>query len=75
MGNAHNLQVLQALRLEVAYKAGVDPFDVSIGLLVQYAPQYGYEGRDPVKIFVERGRTCGLHSTIAQNAHPRPNHT
>ncbi len=53
-------QVLQALRLEVAYKAGVDPFDVSIGLLVQYAPQYGYEGRDPVKIFVERGRDLGF---------------
>ena len=43
-------QVLQALRLEIANKAGVDPFDVSIGLLVQYAPQYGYEGRDPVKV-------------------------
>ena len=53
-------QVLQALRLEIAYKAGVDPFDVSIGLLVQYAPQYGYEGRDPVKIFVERGRDLGF---------------
>ena len=53
-------QVLQALRLEIACKAGVDPFDVSIGLLVQYAPQYGYEGRDPVKIFVERGRDLGF---------------
>ena len=53
-------QVLQALRLEIACKAEVDPFDVSIGLLVQYAPQYGYEGRDPVKVFVERGRDLGF---------------
>ena len=47
-------QILQSLRLEIAHKAGVDPFEVSIGLLVEYAPQYAYEGRDPVKIFVER---------------------
>ena len=44
------------MRLEIAYKAGVDPFEVSIGLLVEYAPRYAYEGRDPVKVFVERGR-------------------
>ena len=53
-------QVLQSLRLEIACKAGVDPFEVSIGLLVEYAPQYAYEGRDPVKIFVERGRELGF---------------
>ena len=53
-------QVLQSMRLEIAYKAGVDPFEVSMGLLVQYAPQYAYEGRDPVKIFVERGRQLGF---------------
>ena len=53
-------QVLQSLRMEIAHKAEVDPFDVSIGLLVEYAPQYGYEGRDPVKIFVESGRRLGF---------------
>ena len=53
-------QVLQALRLEIAHKAGVDTFEVSIGLLVQYAPQYAYEGRNPVEIFVERGRDLGF---------------
>ncbi len=53
-------QVLQSMRLEIAHKAGVDPFEVSMGLLVQYAPQYAYEGRDPVKIFVERGRQLGF---------------
>ena len=53
-------QVLQSMRLEIAHKAGVDPFEVSIGLLVQYAPQYAYEGRNPVEIFVERGRKLGF---------------
>ena len=53
-------QVLQSIRLEIAHKAGVDPFEVSIGLLVEYAPQYAYEGRDPVKVFVERGRELGF---------------
>ena len=33
-------QVLQSMRLEIACKAGVDPFEVSIGLLVEYAPRY-----------------------------------
>ena len=49
-------QVLQALRLEIAWRAGVDPFEVSMALLVQYAPRYAAEGRDPVAVFVERGR-------------------
>lgn len=49
-------QVLQALRLEIAWRAGVDPFEVSMALLVEYAPRYAAEGRDPVAVFVERGR-------------------
>ena len=53
-------QALQSLRMEIAHKAEVDPFDVSIGLLVEYAPQYAYEGRDPVKVFVESGRRLGF---------------
>ena len=53
-------QILQSLRLEIARKAGVDPFEVSISLLVEYAPQYAYEGRDPVEIFVKRGRELGF---------------
>lgn len=49
-------QVLQALRLEIAGRAGVDVNEVSMPLLVQYLPQLAYEGRDPVAYFVERGR-------------------
>jgi hypothetical protein len=53
-------QVLQALRLEIAGRAGVDPFDVSLALLVQYVPQYAYAGQDPVAVFVREGRALGF---------------
>jgi hypothetical protein len=53
-------QVLQALRLEIAGRAGVAPDDVSMALLVEYAPQFAYEGRDPVALIVETGRAYGF---------------
>ncbi len=53
-------QILQALRLEIAARAGVDPFEVSLPLLVEYLPRYAYEGRDPVAVFVEHGRALGF---------------
>lgn len=49
-------QVLQALRLEIAGRAGADPYEVSMALLVQYLPQCAAAGRDPVQMFVEQGR-------------------
>jgi len=49
-------QVLQALRLEIAQRAGVDPFEVSMPLLVEYLPRFAVDGRDPIMIFVEQGR-------------------
>ncbi|MEA2641207.1 MAG: hypothetical protein QOF51_2601, partial [Chloroflexota bacterium] len=49
-------QILQALRLEIAGRAGVDPFEVSLHLLVVYLPQYAYTGQDPVAEFVAHGR-------------------
>src|SRR5579871_582660 len=49
-------QVLQALRLEIAGRAGVDPYEVSLPLLVQYLPQYAALGWDPVATFLELGR-------------------
>lgn len=49
-------QVLQGLRLEIAHRAGVDPNEVSLPLLVEYAPIYAYEGQDPVAVFVDQGR-------------------
>jgi hypothetical protein len=53
-------QVLQALRLEIAGTAGVDPYEVSLPLLVEYLPYFAYRGLDPVAVFVEQGRALRL---------------
>lgn len=52
-------QILQALQLEIAARAGVDVFDVSLALLVTEAPRYAAAGRDPVEVFVTQGRAAG----------------
>lgn len=53
-------QIVQALRLEIAARAGVAVFDVSIALLVQYLPVFAQRGEDPVAVFVARGRDAGF---------------
>jgi hypothetical protein len=53
-------QLLQALRLTIAAEAGVDPFEVSMPLLVQYLPQYAARGLDPVAAFVADGVALGF---------------
>lgn len=49
-------QIVQALRLEVAGRAGVDPFDVSMPLLVAAVPRLIAAGEDPIAVLVARGR-------------------
>jgi hypothetical protein len=53
-------QILQALRLEIAGRAGVDPFDVSMDLLVRWAPRLAADGRDVLTVFVTEGRRLGF---------------
>lgn len=53
-------QILQALRLEIAARAAVEPFDVSMELLVRWAPRLAAEGRDVITVFVEDGRRLGF---------------
>ena len=53
-------QAVQALRLEIAYQAECDPFEVSLALLVEYLPRFAADGRDPLSTFVEAGRRLGL---------------
>ena len=53
-------QVLQAFQMEIAGRAGVDPFDVSLPLLVEYMPRFMYTGEDPVEVFVQQGRELGF---------------
>ena len=49
-------QILQALRLEIAARAGLDPFEVSLPLLIQYLPQFAADGRDPIAAVLAVGR-------------------
>jgi hypothetical protein len=53
-------QLLQALRLLVAATAEVEPFDVSLPLLVRYLPQYAARGGDPIAAFAADGRRLGF---------------
>jgi hypothetical protein len=53
-------QILQALRLEIAGRAGVDPFDVSLPLLVRYLPRWAAHGEDPIEQAVRRGNGMGV---------------
>jgi len=52
-------QLIQAVRLEIAGRAGVEVFDVSIHHLVERLPVYLALGLDPVATVVERGRAMG----------------
>jgi hypothetical protein len=51
-------QILHGLQLEIAAKAQVDPFDVSLPLLVEYLPDW--HDVDLVALLVERGRQGGF---------------
>jgi len=51
-------QILYGLQMEIAAKAGVDPFDVSLPLLIEYLP--GWKDIDFITLVVEGGREGGF---------------
>lgn len=51
-------QILLAIRLEIAGRAQVDPFDVSLPLVVEYLP--AWREVDFIALMVERGRVAGF---------------
>jgi Transposase DDE domain len=53
-------QVLLALWVEVAGRAEVDVFDVSLSLLITHAPLLGRADHDPVATIVAEGRRVGI---------------
>jgi hypothetical protein len=53
-------QLLQAVRLEIACLAHVDPFEVSMPLVVSALPQLLARGEDPISFCVRRGRQLGF---------------
>jgi len=65
-------QVLQALRIEIAGRAEVDPYEVSLALLVQYAPQVAADGQDPVAAVVAGGRAAGIIRPSRRTANQAP---
>jgi hypothetical protein len=53
-------QIFAAFRQEIAARAEVDLFDVSLPLLIEYFPHYIAAGTDPVELFIEHGRALGF---------------
>ena len=65
-------QILHALRFEVARRAAVDVFDVSLPLLARWMPRFAAQGEDPVALFVERGRAAGFTRPSRRIVHQAP---
>jgi hypothetical protein len=53
-------QVFHGLQVQLAAQAGVDPFEVSIDLLVEVVPRLLERGIAPLPLLVRRGRELGL---------------
>lgn len=52
-------QVVLALRQKIAQQAGVDVREVSLALMLRTLPRLAAEGKDPLQLFVQRGRAAG----------------
>lgn len=65
-------QILQAVRLEIAARAAVDPFEVSLDLMIRYLPDFAAQGLDPIAAFLVHARELGFirPSTRTQNRAP-----
>ena len=53
-------QLLQAMRMEIACQAHVDPFEVSMPLVVRAMPTLLVSGQDPIALCVQQGRQLGF---------------
>lgn len=53
-------QLMQAMRMEIAARAQVDPFEVSLPLVVRAMPSLLEREQDPIALLVRRGRQLGL---------------
>ena len=53
-------QLVQAMRMEIACQAHVDPFEVSMPLVVRSMPTLVASGQDPIAVCVQRGRQLGF---------------
>jgi hypothetical protein len=53
-------QVLQTLRVEIAGLAKVDPFDMSLKLMIENIPIWSSDGTDVLSLIVEDGVRTGF---------------
>lgn len=53
-------QVYHALQVELAARAGVEVFDVSLALLVRWVPLMLAQHQDPMSVLLAQGRAIGL---------------
>lgn len=53
-------QILQGIRMEIAARAKVDAYEVSMALLVEYLPKFAARGMDGIAEVVEQGRRIGF---------------
>ncbi|HZT99089.1 MAG TPA: IS4 family transposase [Ktedonobacteraceae bacterium] len=53
-------QLLQALRLQIAVEAGVDPFEVSLPLLIEYVPYFITSRQSPLRWILTYGKQLGF---------------
>jgi len=53
-------QLLHAFQVELAARAEVDPFDVSLALLTRYVPRLLAQGEDAMNFLLLHGRAMGL---------------
>jgi DDE family transposase len=65
-------QILLGLWVEVAGRAEVDVFDVSLALLVRHAPLLAKAGRDPVAVLVAEGRRTGIIRPASRRRYETP---
>jgi Transposase DDE domain len=53
-------QIILGLRADIAQQANVDPFEVSLDLLVRWVPRFAADNLDPVATILERGKLTGF---------------
>jgi hypothetical protein len=53
-------QLVQAMRMEIACQAHVDPFEVSMPFVMRSMPILLASGQDPIAVCVQRGRQLGF---------------
>ena len=53
-------QVILGTRSEIASRAKVDVFDVSLDLMIRWLPRFAAGGDNPIEVMVERGRAAKI---------------